>query len=216
MKSAIFLSYPSSLAETPRASSCRSRGRLRGVSRPLGAAAGRAPDARIHAAVGRVTLRLPHHAGICFPAATRSPSSSSPSRGGAPGGARPPGAGRANADRIHSTFLRAVTILKPQGNLVAEVTAEVGRPTAPWWRGCSSRGDWAGGHRRASSPAAHGSRCPPISSAASRTPRWRRSWAEAGRKSTPVIMRARGRPWSRPTRSRRRRAMSSRRRSSWP
>src|SRR5262249_11047532 len=31
-------------------------------------------------------------------------------------------------------FLQAVTILKPQGNLVAEVAAAVGRLTAPWWR----------------------------------------------------------------------------------
>src|SRR5262249_53312295 len=31
-------------------------------------------------------------------------------------------------------FLQAVTILKPQGTLVAEVAAEIGRLTAPWWR----------------------------------------------------------------------------------
>ena len=31
-------------------------------------------------------------------------------------------------------FLRAVTILKPHGNLVAEVAAEVARLSAPWWR----------------------------------------------------------------------------------
>jgi hypothetical protein len=31
-------------------------------------------------------------------------------------------------------FLRAVTILRPRGNLVAEVAAEVDRMTAPWWR----------------------------------------------------------------------------------
>jgi hypothetical protein len=31
-------------------------------------------------------------------------------------------------------FLRAVSILKPRGNLVAEVAAEVARLTAPWWR----------------------------------------------------------------------------------
>src|SRR5262245_27268159 len=31
-------------------------------------------------------------------------------------------------------FLRAVTILKPQGNLVAEVVAQVARMTAPLWR----------------------------------------------------------------------------------
>ena len=31
-------------------------------------------------------------------------------------------------------YLRAVTILKPRGNLVAEVVAEVARMTAPWWR----------------------------------------------------------------------------------
>ena len=31
-------------------------------------------------------------------------------------------------------FLRAVTILHPQGNLTAEVAAEVARMTAPWWR----------------------------------------------------------------------------------
>jgi len=31
-------------------------------------------------------------------------------------------------------FLRAVTILQPQGNVTAEVAAEVARMTAPWWR----------------------------------------------------------------------------------
>jgi len=31
-------------------------------------------------------------------------------------------------------FLRAVTTLRPRGNLVAEVAAEVDRMTAPWWR----------------------------------------------------------------------------------
>ncbi|HEX9663132.1 MAG TPA: toll/interleukin-1 receptor domain-containing protein [Candidatus Binatia bacterium] len=31
-------------------------------------------------------------------------------------------------------FLRAVTILHPQGNVTAEVAAEVARMTAPWWR----------------------------------------------------------------------------------
>lgn len=31
-------------------------------------------------------------------------------------------------------FLRAVTILQPQGNITAEVVAEVSRMTAPWWR----------------------------------------------------------------------------------
>ena len=31
-------------------------------------------------------------------------------------------------------FLRAVTMLRPRGNLVAEVAAEVDRMTAPWWR----------------------------------------------------------------------------------
>jgi hypothetical protein len=31
-------------------------------------------------------------------------------------------------------FLRAVTILTPRGNLVAEVAAQVARLTAPWWR----------------------------------------------------------------------------------
>ena len=31
-------------------------------------------------------------------------------------------------------FLRAVTMLQPQGNVTAEVAAEVARMTAPWWR----------------------------------------------------------------------------------
>ena len=31
-------------------------------------------------------------------------------------------------------FLRAVTMLQPRGNVVAEVAAEVSRMTAPWWR----------------------------------------------------------------------------------
>jgi hypothetical protein len=31
-------------------------------------------------------------------------------------------------------YLRAVTVLKPQGNLTAEVAAEIARMSAPWWR----------------------------------------------------------------------------------
>jgi hypothetical protein len=31
-------------------------------------------------------------------------------------------------------FLRAVTILHPQGNVTAEIAAEVARMTAPWWQ----------------------------------------------------------------------------------
>src|SRR5512134_2022480 len=51
-----------------------------------------------------------------------------------PGGRVLPVAVEATPKEAIPAYLRAVTILKPRGNLVAEVAAEVARMGAPWWR----------------------------------------------------------------------------------
>lgn len=51
-----------------------------------------------------------------------------------PGGRVLPVAVEATPKEAIPAYLRAVTILKPHGNLVAEVAAEVARMGAPWWR----------------------------------------------------------------------------------
>src|SRR5262245_6026820 len=137
MKSAIFLSYPSSLEETAARIELSLEGEGYKVFRDRSdLPAGESFDARIQAAVedsdlfvflitpdsvtpGRYTLtelkfaeqRWRQPAGRVLPVMAES----------TPIGSIP-------------AFLQAVTILKPQGNLVAEVTAEVRRLTAPWWR----------------------------------------------------------------------------------
>jgi len=51
-----------------------------------------------------------------------------------PGGRVLPVVVEATPKEAIPAYLRAVTILKPRGNLVAEVAAEVARMGAPWWR----------------------------------------------------------------------------------
>jgi hypothetical protein len=137
MKNTIFLSYPSSLGETAERIELSLKGEGYAVFRDRSALPpGESFDARIRAAVeesdlfvflitpesvspGHYTLtelkfaeqRWVHPAGRVLPVMAEStPIESVPA------------------------VLQAVTILKPQGNLVAEVAAEVGRLTAPWWR----------------------------------------------------------------------------------
>jgi hypothetical protein len=51
-----------------------------------------------------------------------------------PGGRVLPVVVEVTPKEVIPAYLRAVTILKPRGNLVAEVAAEVARMGAPWWR----------------------------------------------------------------------------------
>jgi TIR domain len=51
-----------------------------------------------------------------------------------PGGRVLPVVVEATPKEALPAYLRAVTILKPHGNLVAEVAAEVARMGAPWWK----------------------------------------------------------------------------------
>ena len=220
MKGTIFLSYPSSLEEMAARIELSLKGEGYAVFRDRSALPpGESFDARIRAAVEESDL-------FVF---LITPESVSPGRytltelklveqrWGHPAGRVLPVLAEATPMEAIPAFLRAVTILKPHGNLVAEVAAEVARLSAPWWRRMLSRGGWCRpSSSRFSSPAARGWGCPPISSAASRTPRRPRSWTGAGRRSRPGTTRTRGNCWSRPTPWRPPRARCSRRRSSWP
>ena len=136
MKSTIFLSYASSLNETAKQIELSLKGEGYAVFRDRSMLPpGETFDARIHAAVedsdlfvflispesvspGRYTLTELKFAEQKWAHPTRR--------------VLPVMVEETPKEAIPS-FLRAVTILKPSGNLVAEVAAEVARLTAPWW-----------------------------------------------------------------------------------
>jgi hypothetical protein len=137
MTSTIFLSYPSSLEETAARLELSLKGEGYAVFRDRSALPpGESYDARIQAAVQESDL-------FVF---LITPESISPGRytltelkfaeqkWGHPAGRVLPVMAEPTPMESIPTFLRAVTILKPQGNIVAEVTAAVRRLTAPWWR----------------------------------------------------------------------------------
>jgi TIR domain len=137
MKSTIFLSYPSSLGETAARIELSLKGEGYTVFRDRSALPpGESFDARIRAAVEESDLFI----------FLITPESVSPGRytltelkfaeqrWGHPAGRVLPVIAEATPNESIPAFLRAVTILKPHGNLVAEVAAEVARLTAPWWR----------------------------------------------------------------------------------
>ena len=137
MKSTIFLSYPSSLGETAERIELSLQGEGYAVFRDRSALPpGESFDARIRAAVEESDL-------FVF---LITPESVSPGhytltelkfaeqRWGHPAGRVLPVIAESTPIESVPAYLQAVTILKPQGNLVAEVAAEVGRLTAPWWR----------------------------------------------------------------------------------
>ena len=137
MKSTIFLSHPSSLAETAARIELSLKGEGYAVFRDRSALPpGESFDARIHAAVGEsdlfVFLITPES--VSSGRYTLTELKFAEQRWGHPAGRVLPVLAEPTPIESIPTFLRAVTILKPQGNLVAEVTAEVGRLTAPWWR----------------------------------------------------------------------------------
>jgi hypothetical protein len=137
MKSTIFLSYPSSLEEMAARIELSLEGEGYAVFRDRSALPpGESFDARIRAAVEESDL-------FVF---LITPESVSPGRytltelklveqrWGHPAGRVLPVLAEATPMEAIPAFLRAVTILKPHGNLVAEVAAEVARLSAPWWR----------------------------------------------------------------------------------
>jgi hypothetical protein len=137
MKSTIFLSYASSLDETAARIEFSLKGEGHAVFRDRTALPpGESFDARIRAAIEESDL-------FVF---LISPESVTPGRytltelkfaeqkWGHPAGRVLPVLAEPTPIDAIPAFLRAVSILKPHGNLVAEVAAEVARLTAPWWR----------------------------------------------------------------------------------
>ena len=137
MKSTIFLSYASSLDETAARIELSLKGEGYAVFRDRSALPpGESFDARIRAAIEESEL-------FVF---LISPDSVTPGRytltelkfaeqkWAHPAGRVLPVLAEATPHEASPAFLRAVSILKPRGNLVAEVAAEVARLTAPWWR----------------------------------------------------------------------------------
>jgi tetratricopeptide (TPR) repeat protein len=137
MKSTVFLSYTSSLGETAARIELSLKGEGFSVFRDRSALPpGESFDDRIRAAIeesdlfvflitpeavtpGRYTLTELKFAEQKWPH---------------PGGRVLPVAAEATPKEAIPAYLRAVTILKPRGNLVAEVAAEVARMGMPWWR----------------------------------------------------------------------------------
>jgi hypothetical protein len=137
MKSTIFLSYPSSLGETALRIELSLKGEGYAVFRDRSALPpGEAFDARIRAAVEEsdlfVFLITPES--VSPGRYTLTELKFAEQRWGHPAGHVLPVIAEPTPHESIPAFLRAVTILKPHGNLVAEVAAEVGRLTAPWWR----------------------------------------------------------------------------------
>jgi hypothetical protein len=137
MKSTIFLSYASSLDETAARIELSLEGEGHDVFRDRTALPpGESFDARIRAAIEESDL-------FVF---LISPESVTPGRYTLtelkfaeqkwrhPAGRVLPVLAEPTPIEAIPAFLRAVSILKPHGNLVAEVAAEVARLTAPWWR----------------------------------------------------------------------------------
>ena len=137
MKSTIFLSYPSLLEETAARIELSLKGEGYAVFRDRSALPpGESFDARIQAAVEEsdlfVFLITP---GSVVPGRyTLTELKFAEQRWGHPAGRVLPVIAEPTPLESIPAFLRAVTILKPQGNLPAEITAEVRRLTAPWWR----------------------------------------------------------------------------------
>ncbi|MDH5220408.1 MAG: toll/interleukin-1 receptor domain-containing protein [Betaproteobacteria bacterium] len=137
LKSRVFLSYTSSLGETAARVELSLKGEGFSVFRDRSALPpGESFDDRIRAAIeesdlfvflvtpeavapGRYTLTELKFAEQKWPH---------------PGGRVLPVVVEETPKEAIPAYLRAVTILKPRGNLVAEVAAEVARMGAPWWR----------------------------------------------------------------------------------
>jgi hypothetical protein len=137
MKNTIFLSYPSSLGETAERIELSLKGEGYAVFRDRSALPpGESFDARIRAAVEEsdlfVFLITPES--VSTGHYTLTELKFAEQRWGHPAGRVLPVMAESTPIESVPAFLQAVTILKPQGNLVAEVAAEVGRLTAPWWR----------------------------------------------------------------------------------
>ncbi len=137
MKSTIFLSYPSSLEETAARLELSLKGEGYAVFRDRSALPpGESFDARIRAAIEEsdlfVFLITPES--VSQGRYTLTELKLVEQRWGHPAGRVLPVLAEATPMESVPAYLRAVTILKPHGNLVAEVAAEVARLSAPWWR----------------------------------------------------------------------------------
>jgi TIR domain-containing protein len=137
MQSTIFLSYPSSLGEMATAIELSLKGDGYAVFRDRTALPpGESFDARIRAAIEDsdlfVFLITPES--VSPGRYTLTEVKLAEQRWRHPGGHVLPVMAEATPKESIPPFLRAVTILTPRGNLVAEVSAEVARLTAPWWR----------------------------------------------------------------------------------
>jgi hypothetical protein len=137
MKSTIFLSYPSELAETAASLELSLTADGYAVFRDRSALPpGESFDARIRAAVedSDLFVFLISPASVSPGRYTLTELKFAEQRWRQPAGRVLPVLVEATPKESIPAYLRAVTILEPKGNLVAEVAAEVARLTAPWWR----------------------------------------------------------------------------------
>jgi len=137
MKSTIFLSYPSALGETAARLELSLEGEGYSVFRDRSALPpGESFDARIRAAIGEsdlfVFLVTPES--VAPGRYTLTELKFAEEKWGHPAGRVLPVFAAPTPKEAIPAFLRAVTILQPHGDLVAEVAAEVARIGAPWWR----------------------------------------------------------------------------------
>jgi len=137
MKSTIFLSYPSSLEATAASIELSLKGEGFTVFRDRSALPpGESFDARIQAAVEESDLFvfLINADSVALGRYTLTELEFAEQKWGHPAGRVLPVMAEPTPIESVPAFLKSVTILKPQGNLVAEVAAQVRRLTAPWWR----------------------------------------------------------------------------------
>jgi hypothetical protein len=137
MKATIFLSYPSALAATAERLELSLKGAGFGVFRDRSALPpGESFDDKIRAAIEEsdlfVFLITPES--VAPGRYTLTELKFAEQKWGHPGRRVLPVMAEDTPREAIPAFLRAVTNLKPHGNLVAEVAAEVARLTAPWWR----------------------------------------------------------------------------------
>jgi tetratricopeptide (TPR) repeat protein len=137
LKSRVFLSYTSSLGETAARVELSLKGEGFSVFRDRSALPpGESFDDRIRAAIEEsdlfVFLVTPE--AIAPGRYTLTELKFAEQRWPHPGGRVLPVLVEETPKEAIPAYLRAVTILKPRGNLVAEVAAEVARMGAPWWR----------------------------------------------------------------------------------
>lgn len=137
MKSTVFLSYTSSLGETAARIELSLKGEGFSVFRDRSMLPpGESFDARIRAAIEESDLFvfLISPESVSQGRYTLTELKFAEQKWEHPAGRVLPVFAEATPKEAIPAFLRAVTILQPSGDIVAEVAAEVVRLTAPWWR----------------------------------------------------------------------------------